>query len=67
MYISRWVYFVTALSLVLQQGLIAVLAKTKADIAKKSSYCYSSCWFEVFGVIHQLLGNATFRSGKKLC
>ena len=22
----------------------AVLAKTKADIEKKSSYCHSSCW-----------------------
>ena len=25
----------------------AVLAKTKADIEKKSSYCYSSCWLKV--------------------
>ena len=35
MYISWWVYFVTGLSLVLQQPATAVLAKTKADIAKK--------------------------------
>ena len=43
-YISWWVYFVTGLNFVLQQPLTAVLAKTKADIAKKSSYCYSSRW-----------------------
>ena len=37
------VYFVTGLNLVLQQPSTAVVAKAKADIAKKSSYCYSSC------------------------
>ena len=38
-YISWWLYFI------LQQRLTAELAKTKADIAKKSSYCYfSHCW-----------------------
>ena len=35
-------YFVTGLNLGLQQPLTAALAKTKADIAKKSSYCYLS-------------------------
>ena len=38
MYISWWVYFVTGLNLVLQQPLTAALAKTKADIMKKSAY-----------------------------
>ena len=44
--ISLWVYFLTGLILVLLQTSTAVLAKTKADIAKKSSYCYSSCWVD---------------------
>jgi hypothetical protein len=38
------VFFVTGLNLVLQQPSTAALAIPKADIAKKSSYCYSSCW-----------------------
>ena len=38
MYISWWVYFVTGLSLVLQQPLTAVLAKTKADFVENSSF-----------------------------
>ena len=33
------------LILVLQQPLTTALTKTKADIAKKSSYCYLSRWF----------------------
>ena len=44
-YISWWVYCMAGLSLVLQQPSTAVLAKTKAEIAKKSSYCYSSRCF----------------------
>ena len=40
--ISWWVYFVTGLDFVLQQPSTAILAKTKADIAEKSSYSYSS-------------------------
>ena len=44
MYISWWVYFVTGLSYVLQQSPTARLAKTKADIANKSSHsCSSHC------------------------
>ena len=35
-------YFVTGLSYALQQASTAGLAKTKADIPKKSSYSYSS-------------------------
>ena len=42
---SWWVYFVVDLSLVLHQPSTALLAKTKADIAKKSSDCYSSRCF----------------------
>jgi hypothetical protein len=38
------VYFVTGLKYILQQPSTAGLAKTKADIAKKSSYSYSSRW-----------------------
>jgi hypothetical protein len=38
------VYFVTGLNLVLQQPLTVLLTKTNAYIAKKSSYCYSSCY-----------------------
>ena len=44
MYISWWVYFVTGLSYVLEQPSTARLAKTKADIIKKSSHSYSTCW-----------------------
>ena len=44
MYISWWVYFVTDLSYVLQQPATAGPAKTKTNIAKKSSHSYSSCW-----------------------
>ena len=47
MHISWWVYFVTGSNLVLQQPSTAVLAKTKADITKESSYFYSSCWSEL--------------------
>ena len=47
-YISWWVYFVKGLNLVLQQALTAILAKTKADIAKKRSYCYSSRCMEIW-------------------
>ena len=35
-------YFVTGLNLVLQHPSTAAQAKTKVDIVKKSSYCYSS-------------------------
>ena len=42
MYIGWGVYFVTGLSYVLQQPLTAELAKTKANIVKKSSHSYSS-------------------------
>ena len=38
MYISWWVHFVTGLNYVLQQALTARLAKTKADIANKSTH-----------------------------
>ena len=35
MYISKWMYFVTGLNLVLQRPSTTTLAKTKADIVKK--------------------------------
>ena len=40
------VFFVTGLNFVLQQPSTAVLAKTKVDIAKKSSYPYLSHWLK---------------------
>ena len=44
MYISWWVYFVTASSYVLQQPSTAGLAKTKADITNESAhFCSSHC------------------------
>ena len=60
-YISRWVYIVTGLNLVLQQPMTAVLTKTMTDTVKKSSYClYSShqskkIRFEVIGARHNML------------
>ena len=49
-YISLYInmYFVTGLSYVLQQPLTAGLAKTKADIANKSSYSCSSRYSELY-------------------
>ena len=44
MYISWWVHFLTGLTYVLQQPLTAGLAKTKADITKKTSHSYLSRW-----------------------
>ena len=56
MYISWWVYFMTGL----QQPLTAWLAKTKTDIAKKSSYCYlSCCWPKTYLILYPSLENLT--------
>ena len=61
MYISYWVYFVTYLNWFLQRPLTAWLAKTKADVAKQSSYCYSSCCVKTSPNQYQILLNSAHR------
>ena len=54
MYIIWWVYFVTGLSYVLQQPPSAGLAKTTADIAKKSSHSFLSHCLIQFHASHYI-------------